>query len=185
VTPGSLRDHARGHPEATGNYVSAHVEFRALDPHAKFWDVARAHAANLASPASQRGAREGVGALAWVPKAGEMVSADRTGREAFIAAGYASATPYPSSMELSNPGLVQETLPGVRAVLFSQTPGAGGHPLNVNVRTRRVGCALESLTGAAANVHTRRPAGYHAHLARRLHQRRARRRFSASTTRHL
>jgi hypothetical protein len=138
TTSMSLRAAAAGHPTATGNYVGKYDVDYALHGPTKFWELARTYAAALVSPAVADESRKATGVLAHVPQAREIVAPGRIGLETnFVEPLYASAAPYLASIQLSNLGLMQETLPGVREVAFGQTPGIFGAVM-VNVSISRL-----------------------------------------------
>jgi hypothetical protein len=136
TTPMSLRAAAAGHPAATGNYVGKYDMDYALHGPTAFWELARTYAGALASPAVAQESRKASGVLAFIPRARECVAPGRIGLEVFLERQYASAAPYQNSLQISNLGLLEEDLPGVREVVFGQTPGISG-ALMVNVSTPR------------------------------------------------
>jgi hypothetical protein len=138
--PISLRAAAAGHPAATGNYVGKYEVDYALRAPVAFWDQARTYAAALASTAVAQTSRKSTGIIGYVPQARERVVPGRIGLEKnFLERLYTSAAPYMASIQLSNLGLIEEALPGVREVVFGQTPGLPFGGVVVNVSILRLG----------------------------------------------
>jgi len=67
ITPISLRDPKLGHPDLTGNYISALSVDHSIAPSSSFFAVCREYAARLNSPAGRTAAKHLMGALALIP----------------------------------------------------------------------------------------------------------------------
>lgn len=139
-TPISLRDAGVGHPRATGNYIGSHVSsYPALSPNIVFWDEARSYANAIRDPARQAEARGAIGMLAYAPNPEAKPGTEKSGRELWMEGRIGSTQSLGISIELSNLGLMEESVEGVREVIFVQTPGPAGSALTLNLISSRGG----------------------------------------------
>jgi hypothetical protein len=132
----SLRDISLGHPYATGNYVGdLAFTYPTVDRSSVFWDIARDYARKLVDPASVEKARRTWGFLANIPDPDRLPVPNKTGWEIYIESRLHARNPFGASAEISNLGVMNEDVPGVKEVIFAQAPSPIWSAITLNVRT--------------------------------------------------
>lgn len=141
----SVRDRTLGHPYATGNYVGDYAERFTLDSSLRFWDTASTYASKLKDPKTMAQSKRVMGFLRFIPNPDPSPYPGKTGWEVWAEGKLKAPSPYGSSLELSNLGMMLEDLPHVREVAFSQPPSPVWGALTINLIAKKGGPLVTSI----------------------------------------
>ncbi|GAA6014665.1 hypothetical protein JCM10207_006895 [Rhodosporidiobolus poonsookiae] len=138
-TPFSERSAALGHPNATGNYVSAYTEPVILSTLSakRFWTTCADYATTLVKPATRQRAREAMGLLAYLPSGEAPAEEGKPKRTAWEVELEKKAKEgrFGDSFEVSNLGVLPATgweNDGIEDVYWAQTASVVGAAFQLN-----------------------------------------------------